>query len=54
MIARQDSAGAYKVESAANAALEPIRAELQADYDRLGPGDIGVFQIAMMNGVRVK
>ncbi len=54
MIARQDWAGAYKVESAANAALEPIRAELQADYDRLGPGDIGVFQIAMMNGVRVK
>ncbi len=54
LIARQDWDGAFKAESAANAALEPIRYELQAAYDRIGPGDIGVFQLAMMNGVRVK
>ena len=38
----------------ANGALEPIRRELQAAYDRIGPGDIGVFQLAMMNGTKVK
>ena len=54
IIAKQDWDGAYKAESAANYALEPIRAELQAAYDRIGPGDIGVFQLAMMNGVKVK
>lgn len=54
LIAKEDWDGAYKVESAANYALEPIRAELQAAYDKLGPGDIGVFQLAMMNGTRVK
>jgi hypothetical protein len=54
LIAKQDWDGAFKAEGAANYALEPIRAELQGAYDRLGPGDIGVFQLAMMNGVRVK
>jgi len=54
LIAKQDWDGAFKAEGAANAALEPIRRELQAAYDRLGPGDIGVFQLAMMNGVKVK
>jgi hypothetical protein len=54
LIARQDWDGAHKAESAANAALEPIRRELQASYDRIGPGDIGVFQLAMMNGKKVK
>ena len=54
LIAKEDWDGAYKAESAANYALEPIRAELQAAYDKIGPGDIGVFQLAMMSGVRVK
>jgi hypothetical protein len=54
LIAREDWDGAFKAESSANAALEPIRRELQAAYDRIGPGDIGVFQLAMMNGVKVK
>ncbi len=54
LIAKQDWDGAFKAEGAANYALEPIRAELQAAYDRLGPGDISVFQLAMMNGARVK
>lgn len=54
LIAKQDWDGAFMSEGAANHALEPIRAELQAAYDRLGPGDIGVFQLAMMNGVKVK
>jgi hypothetical protein len=54
LIAKQDWDGAFKAEGAANAALEPIRRELQAAYDKLGPGDIGVFQLAMMSGVRVK
>ncbi len=54
LIARQDWDGAYKAESAAHAALEPIRRGLQANYDRIGPGDIGVFQLAMMNGRKVK
>ncbi len=54
LIAANNWDGAFKAEGSANAALEPIRAELQAAYDRIGPGDIGVFQLAMMNGVRVK
>jgi hypothetical protein len=54
LIAKQDWDSVFKAEGAANDALEPIRAELQAAYDRLGPGDIGVFQLAMMNGVKVK
>lgn len=54
LIAKQDWDGAFKAEGSANYALEPIRAELQAAYDKLGPGDIGVFQLAMMNGTRVK
>lgn len=54
LIARQDWDGAYKADRAANDALEPIRAELQAAYDRIGPGDIGPFQLAMMSGTRVK
>lgn len=54
LIAKQDWGGAFKAEGSANYSLEPIRAELQAAYDRIGPGDIGVFQLAMMNGVKVK
>ncbi len=54
LIAKEDWDGSYKAESAANLALEPIRRELQAAYDRIGPGDIGVFQLAMMDGVKVK
>jgi hypothetical protein len=54
LIAKQDWDGAFKAEGSANAALESIRHELQAAYDRIGPGDIGVFQLAMMNGVKVK
>jgi hypothetical protein len=54
LIAKEDWDGAFRVEGSSNYALEPIRAELQAAYDKLGPGDIGVFQLAMMNGVRVK
>lgn len=54
LIAKEDWNGAHAAESAANYALEPIRAELQATYDRIGPGDIGVFQLAMLDGVRVK
>lgn len=54
LIARKDWDGAFKAEGSANAALEPVRRELQAAYDRLGPGDIGALQLAMMNGVRVK
>jgi hypothetical protein len=54
LVAKEDWDGAYKAESAANYALQPIRAELQAAYDKIGPGDIGVFQLAMMSGVRVK
>jgi hypothetical protein len=54
LIAKQDWDGAFKAEGSANAALEPIRRELQAAYDRIGPGDISVFQLAMMNGVKVK
>ena len=54
LIAANNWDGAFKAEGSANAALEPIRSELQATYDKIGPGDIGVFQLAMMNGVRVK
>ncbi len=54
LIAKQDWDGAFKAEGSANAGLEPIRSELQAAHDKLGPGDIGVFQLAMMNGERVK
>ena len=54
MIKREDWDGAFKAEGSANAALEPIRRELQAAYDRIGPGDISVFQLAMMNGTKVK
>ena len=54
LIAKQDWDGAFKAEGSVNAALEPIRAELQAAYDRIGPGDISAFQLAMMNGTRVK
>jgi hypothetical protein len=54
LIAAKNWDGAFLAEGSANAALEPIRSELQAAYDRIGPGDIGVFQLAMMNGVKVK
>jgi len=54
LIAAKKWDGAFKAEASSNAALEPIRSELQAAYDRIGPGDISVFQLAMMNGVKVK
>ena len=54
LIAAKNWDSAFLAEGSANAALEPIRSELQAAYDRIGPGDIGVFQLAMMNGVKVK
>lgn len=54
LIAANNWDGAFKAEGAANAALEPIRAELQAAYDKIGPGDISAIQLAMMNGVKVK
>ena len=54
LIAAKNWDSAFLAEGSANAALEPIRRELQAAYDRIGPGDIGVFQLAMMNGVKVK
>jgi hypothetical protein len=54
MIAREDWDGAFKAEGSANAALEPIRRELQTAFDRIGAGDISVFQLAMMNGEKVK
>lgn len=54
LIAAKDWNGAFKVEGSANAALEPIRRDLQAAYDRIGPGDISAFQLAMMNGTRIK
>jgi hypothetical protein len=53
LIAKKDWDGAYKVEGASNAALEPIRAELQGAYDKLGPRDISEFQLAMMSGKRI-
>ncbi len=53
IIAKKDWDGAFKVEGTSNAALEPIRAELQAAYDKLGPRDISEFQLAMMNGKRI-
>jgi hypothetical protein len=53
LIAKKDWDGAFKAEGSANAALEPIRAELQAAYDKLSPGDISEFQLAMMNGKRI-
>lgn len=54
LIAANNWDGAFKAEGSANAALEPIRAELQAAYDKLGPRDISEFQLAMMNGTRVR
>jgi hypothetical protein len=53
IIARKDWDGAFKAEGSANAALEPIRSELQAAYDKLGPRDISEIQLAMMNGKRI-
>jgi hypothetical protein len=53
LIAKKDWDGAFKVEGTSNAALEPIRAELQAAYDKFGPRDISEFQLAMMNGKRI-
>lgn len=54
LIAAKNWDSAFLAEGSANAALEPIRRELQAAYGRIGPGDIGAFQLAMMNGVKVK
>ena len=53
IIAKKDWDGAFKAEGSANSALEPIRSELQAAYDRIGPGDISQIQLAMMNGKRI-
>lgn len=41
------------IDPLAAVSLAPTSGEAQAAYDKLGPGDIGVFQLAMMNGVRV-
>ncbi|HOZ26603.1 MAG: hypothetical protein KBF30_00605 [Hyphomonadaceae bacterium] len=54
LIAAKNWDAAFKAEQSAMAALEPIRKELQAAYDRLGPGDFTEIQLAMMNGVKVK
>ena len=53
LIAKKDWDGAFKVEGTSNAALEPIRSELQAAYDKFGPRDISEFQLGMMNGKRI-
>lgn len=54
LLAANNWDGAFKAEQAAMAALEPIRKELQAAYDRIGPGDFSEIQLALMNGVKVK
>ncbi len=53
LIAKKDWDGAFKAEGSAQGALEPIRAELKASFDKLSPGDISEIQLAMMNGKRI-
>jgi gas vesicle protein len=54
MIAKKDWDGAFMAENGAQGALEPIRTELKAKFDKLSPGDFSAIQLAMMNGVKVK
>lgn len=54
LIAKKDWDGAFKAERSAQAKLEPIRAELQARFDKLSPGDFTQIQLALMNGTRIK
>jgi hypothetical protein len=53
-IARQDWDGAFKLEGWAHGRLEPIRADLQAAYDKFSPGDFSEIQLALMNGKKIK
>ncbi len=54
LIARKDWDGAFNAERTAQGMLEPIRAELQAKFDKLSPGDFTAIQLAMMNGKKIK
>lgn len=54
LIASKDWDGAFKAERAAQAKLEPIRARLQAAFDKLSPGDFTAIQLALMNGKKIK
>jgi hypothetical protein len=54
MIAKKDWDGAFMAENGAQGALEPIRTELKAKFDKLSPGDFSAIQLAMMNGTKVK
>ncbi|HEV7693729.1 MAG TPA: hypothetical protein VGO52_23035 [Hyphomonadaceae bacterium] len=53
LIAKKDWDGAFKAGRSGQGALDPIRTELQAAYDKLSPGDITQIQLAMMNGKRI-
>ena len=54
MLAKKDWDGAFLAEGSAQGALEPIRTELKAKFDKLSPGDFSAIQMAMMNGTKVK
>lgn len=54
LIAKKDWDGAFMAENGAQGALEPIRTELKAKFDKLSPGDFSAIQLAMMNGTKVK
>ena len=54
MIAKKDWDGAFMAENGAQGALEPIRTELKAKFDKLSPGDFSAIQLAMMNAVKMK
>ena len=54
LLAKKDWDAAFLAEGAAQAKLEPIRAELKAKFDKLSPGDFSAIQMAMMNATRVK
>jgi hypothetical protein len=54
LLAKKDWDGAFMAEGSAQGALQPIRDELKAKFDKLSPGDFSAIQIAMMNGAKVK
>jgi hypothetical protein len=54
LLAKKDWDGAFMAEGSAQGALQPIRDELKAKFDKLSPGDFSAIQIAMMNGTKVK
>jgi hypothetical protein len=54
LLAKKDWDGAFMAENSAQGALEPIRMELKAKFDKLSPGDFSAIQLAMMNGTKVK